>query len=500
MNVNGPNRNKMWALLVLSALCFAPLALARTVDVTAAPFNAKGDGQSDDHAAIQAAVDSLANTGGEVLLPAPGQYAVSAAIVMSNLNSVTLRGGGAHPGSCTTRGSSLLALGSNSTLVIVERSGHIIITDLLLAHARSNSSSSTSSASPQLPPNAGAYHNRHPRRLKRSSSSSYRHQNQHSTTTAAAAITPTSGCAIIVRDFSYDATLQRLWFEGVFGAVSQIANANTLTLTDINVLEIYGPNAVYFGGGKPGARVDVMQITRFTANQPGSWATSFQGNESVVWLDMDGGANTLRLDNVGLINGGTGLRMHGDAQGPPGVAPGRPLFVFANDLEIDFPQGNAIQLDVGESALFSNAYIQGSQTANGVFASAAYDSEIQLTNSRIFGHHLAGIELAGGHHALLSNNIIGDNSIAGANVSSAVLVRSGVSDFIVSSNHIGAVFGGETSAKHRFGVEIEAGASDRFVVQGNTATENLAGGISDGATGTNKVVANNVVWANNVVV
>jgi hypothetical protein len=57
-----------------------------------------------------------------------------------------------------------------------------------------------------------------------------------------------------------------------------------------------------------------------------------------VWLDIGGGVNTVRLDNVGLINGGTGLRMSSPAVEPAGVYPGRPLFVLANDLEIGSPR------------------------------------------------------------------------------------------------------------------------------------------------------------------
>ena len=45
----------------------------------------------------------------------------------------------------------------------------------------------------------------------------------------------------------------------------------------------------------------------------------------------------MRLDNVGLINGGIGVRMDSPADLPAGFAPGRPLFLLANDLEIDFP-------------------------------------------------------------------------------------------------------------------------------------------------------------------
>ena len=74
----------------------------------------------------------------------------------------------------------------------------------------------------------------------------------------------------------------------------------------------------------------------------------------------------------------------------------------------------------------------------------------------------------------------------------AVVVRAGVGDFILSNNHIGAVFNAQQAAQHRFGIEIEPGGSQRYVVQGNTVTQNLAGGIRDGGTGTSKSVANNV--------
>ena len=75
-------------------------------------------------------------------------------------------------------------------------------------------------------------------------------------------------------------------------------------------------------------------------------------------IDIGAGTNTVRLDNVGLINGGVGLRMDSAADEPAGVAPGRPLFLIANDLEVDFAALNAIELLAGEDAQISNSYIQ----------------------------------------------------------------------------------------------------------------------------------------------
>jgi hypothetical protein len=53
-----------------------------------------------------------------------------------------------------------------------------------------------------------------------------------------------------------------------------------------------------------------------------------------------------------------------------------------------------------------------------------------ITNSRIFGHHRAGIEVPGGAYAVFSNNIIGANG-------NGILIRVGVSYFVVQAHHRG---------------------------------------------------------------
>ena len=121
---------------------------------------------------------------------------------------------------------------------------------------------------------------------------------------------------------------------------------------------------------------------------------------------------------------------------------------------------------------------------------ASFSSELMVTNTRFFGHALSAIELRGGHHATLSNNVIGENSLAKHDAVSGVLVRSGVSDFIITSNHIGSLL---SKGTQRYGVQIERGASDRYVVSMNTLTGNLAGGLEDFSTGKSKAVQSNVV-------
>ena len=69
------------------------------VNVKDYPFGAKGDGIHDDTAAIQAAINSLGSTGGDVFIPI-GTYNISSQISITAAN-IRVRGGGL-PGNATT--------------------------------------------------------------------------------------------------------------------------------------------------------------------------------------------------------------------------------------------------------------------------------------------------------------------------------------------------------------------------------------------------------------
>jgi hypothetical protein len=99
---------------------------------------------------------------------------------------------------------------------------------------------------------------------------------------------------------------------------------------------------------------------------------------------------------------------------------------------------------------------QGSKTLNGIYVGPDWNSEITIVNTRIFGHNRSGVVIAGGAHALVSNNLIGDNSIAGMGLYPGVSVASGVSDFIFTSNHIGAIFRGQQSSAQKAGESMDS--------------------------------------------
>ena len=70
------------------SVCTPPTATGPSVSVKDAPYNAKGDGVTDDTAAIQAAVDAMAGTGGTVNVPT-GTYMINA--VYSSSRGIVLK-------------------------------------------------------------------------------------------------------------------------------------------------------------------------------------------------------------------------------------------------------------------------------------------------------------------------------------------------------------------------------------------------------------------------
>jgi hypothetical protein len=87
-------------------------------DVTLPPYNAKGDGVTDDTAAIQAAIDAGALINGEVVCP-PGRYLISAPLVIAS-GIVSLSGSSTMSAQAASFSTAIkLVAGSNCRLLTV---------------------------------------------------------------------------------------------------------------------------------------------------------------------------------------------------------------------------------------------------------------------------------------------------------------------------------------------------------------------------------------------
>jgi len=500
MAVNSRTPTSMSPRTACLLLLVLHTTIINAVDVSVRDYGAVGDGKTDDIEAFEKAMTAI-NNSGVILLPGPARYAVSRPVVLNGA-ALTLRGDGGHPSSCGL-GSGLVALSDHNSTVVVATRGCVMcrVEGLYLGHASSFVAPEAS------PPQCSAA--MYAAAQQRSKGGARIPQNPTAPLLPAGErpmVSPVSGSSVIVQG-AFSTTISNVWISDVAGFVTATEMANTVSILDSIMYNAYGACGICLYGGPDGSRVDIVQISRITTNNAPN-----RGNRTVTWIDIGSGVNTVRLDNVGLINGGTGVRMSSPTDAPAGLSPGRPLFLFANDLEIDFPCGNAIELLQGEEVQLSNSYVQGAGSdiygpvpdlskGVGLLVGPDWNSEVMVTNSRFFGHYMSAIELQGGSHTLISNNIISASSIRHCGQYSGLLVRSNVSDFLIQGNHIGNVFGGKQAqaimcTKH--GIEIEKGDGDRFVVTGNTLFGNNQTGLADGTVPgetTTKVVSNNAMPA-----
>jgi hypothetical protein len=236
----------------VALLCLAASHPGGEVQVNVADYGAVGDGHTDDFSAFNAALQNVTSTGGTLFVP-PGQFALSAPLVLTG-NGISIVGAGSHPSTCVDRGSSLLSLTSNSTLVVFESCSSCALSGVLLSHA--SPGGMYEDKVQRLPIQATGSHHRSSRRARAIPACANR---AHSTVVA------TAGAAITVRR-SFATTLSNLWVERVWVGLSCSHMANTITLLDSFVLNILGPAGIQAAGGADGQRVDILQISRITTN------------------------------------------------------------------------------------------------------------------------------------------------------------------------------------------------------------------------------------------
>ena len=140
------------------------------------------------------------------------------------------------------------------------------------------------------------------------------------------------------------------------------------------------------------------------------------------------------------------------------------------------------------TARFDNLW-SGFNEGCGIIVTGANASNI-FVSGRVRENKLHGILLQGPGFTW-EDGTINNNSRQSTNVYSGVRVAAGVSDWAILNSFIGNDASSAWSDQ-RNGIEIDAGASDRFKVMGNTFRGNLNGAMVNGATGTDFIVGPNV--------
>jgi hypothetical protein len=122
--------------------------------------------------------------------------------------------------------------------------------------------------------------------------------------------------------------------------------------------------------------------------------------------------------------------------------------------------------------------------------------DIKVNGSRAINNNNHGILLNGGTNINIADTSIWGNGVTTANTYDGILVKANTTDFGIQDCLIGGPSTSPFVNQQKYGIEIEAGTSDRYTIQGNdisgSTTGNNTGGILDGGTGLEKNIWNNI--------
>lgn len=208
----------------------------------------------------------------------------------------------------------------------------------------------------------------------------------------------------------------------------------------------------------------------------------YDDSTSSAGIVFDTGVGGIYAINVNITGGHTGFLFQNTQKKYP------PNFGFFTNCLADTLNGVGWNFQAGQSMRLTNSW---SATA-AVYGIQVKDVDgLSITDSRIYNNGADGILVEpGARNLTIKDSTITGNSRAAPRRHDGVNVAAGVSDFQIMGNMIGQADGfGNHQA---YGIRIAPGATDNYMIVGNEMRRNLAGGLENGATGANKVVANNL--------
>lgn len=152
---------------------------------------------------------------------------------------------------------------------------------------------------------------------------------------------------------------------------------------------------------------------------------------------------------------------------------------------------NGVTLNNAVEFGFSNCWFSGGRAGSGNPGLSLNNVDtIRVVNSEFFNNGGTGVTLySGAFRVLLQNNSFESNSVtAGVGAADGIAVAPGVTDFVIQGN---VFHNGLYTGQQRYAVNVNTGASDRYVITNNLISGNYLTGIADSGTGTHKNVSNN---------
>ena len=254
-----------------------------------------------------------------------------------------------------------------------------------------------------------------------------------------------------------------------------IANGNIYQCT-------FAGNSAGSGSGPSGFGVPAYdgEITDGTAK----W--KFYCNAILAGFRFDSFAYSARIKTASFIDGAYGVLMT-DTQN---TGASWPYWLFCFDLECDHNYYCSTWLRYGEGFFVTTSWLGSCLEWSGVIFDTTWKGESGITNSRIVASNQHGILINGGVNCDISHNIIGANSQAASGANHGIFVGSNINEFTIMGNKIGDLH--SLVEKQGYGVLVNVGTSNNYIISGNRCHDNVTGKVSDGGTGVNKSVTGNI--------
>lgn len=206
------------------------------------------------------------------------------------------------------------------------------------------------------------------------------------------------------------------------------------------------------------------------------------GSTTCVGFDIDTDVHTVWIDRCSALKCLYGFYLHGTVA---------PEFVRFNGAEAENSNRHGFLIDKSAHIWMNEIYatING---GNGIVFGTTFASTALVLSPDVRGNVENGILIHGSGGVHIVNPRIGMNSVKSAGIFHGIAVSAGVGKFSVIGGKIGGDINLSGTGNQAWGILVNTGASDNYIITGVDTTGNIFGGINDGGTGTKKKIANNV--------
>jgi parallel beta-helix repeat protein len=266
----------------------------------------------------------------------------------------------------------------------------------------------------------------------------------------------------------------------------------TSTISDVHIAK--SKNAIVLGNNAAGTYINDVEIIN----------CNLQGKEVGIFIDfaydvrIRGGHISAYSDSgIKSVNGNNNaIHVHqtkilSNIPGQYSIYIGSGFYYNLSQVVVEQGAVANIYISNAKRVIIDQCWIgSGGSTVKGILANAVLGavSRLIITGNRVGDCKEDGIYLADATDSLVNNNIIEGNSTSAINGYAGIHVLRG-SNIELSNNRS---YDPNATKKQGYGIRT-ASSLDFYIITNNTLNGNYTSGLRDDATGTNKVVTNNLL-------